>query len=69
MEKSVTNIIKNIIAYKDYFEEKDGNGEEKKENEIHQQSQKSELSLLFSGGLDSTLLALLCSKILPEGAM
>jgi len=68
LEQSVTNIIKNIIAYKDYFEKKEVL-EEMKENELQKQSQKSELSLLFSGGLDSTLLALLCSKILPEGAM
>jgi len=66
LEQSLTNILKNIIAYKDYFER--NSVEEKKENEIQQSSQKSELSILFSGGLDSTLLALLCSKILPEGA-
>lgn len=77
LRKSLTNILRNIIAYKTYFEEKDPDyvaSEEEKKEEGKQdenttdQKTNSQLAILFSGGLDSTLLALLCSQILPKGA-
>lgn len=67
LRKSLTNILQNIIAYKPFFE---GHHEEEKKDEIEQgvKTKEPQLAILFSGGLDSTLLALLCSQILPEGS-
>ena len=71
LRNSLTNILKNIILYKPFFEKhlkETDTFEEKKEEDQNHHEVKSELAILFSGGLDSTLLALLCSQILPENA-
>ena len=71
LRNSLTNLLKNIIPYKSFFENQIKEQkifEEKKEDQHDEGKNDAELAILFSGGLDSTLLALLCSQILPEHA-
>ena len=85
LRESLLNILRNIIAYKPFFEKEAvekgipkeeeksdeksivNNGSDKNEIE-NQKTADSSLAILFSGGLDSALLALICTQILPEGA-
>ena len=85
LRESLVNILRNIIAYKAFFEkEASEKGIPKEEEKIddksivnnendtdkveNQNTADSSLAILFSGGLDSALLALICTQILPEGA-
>jgi len=66
IQASIKNLLQNIISYKPYF--KDHKNEIIPEvNQDNNNMTNSQVAILFSGGLDSALIALISSMILPEG--
>jgi asparagine synthetase B (glutamine-hydrolysing) len=67
LQKSIKNLLQNIIGYKSFFLDNKQELNLLAENLENEKVTKSDLSILFSGGLDSALIALISSMVVPEG--
>ncbi|EGR31175.1 hypothetical protein IMG5_116460 [Ichthyophthirius multifiliis] len=67
IQQSVKEHIENIIEYKYFFKDNKLQGEQQFSNQINSQSTftDSKIAVLFSGGLDSTILTYFLDKLLP----
>lgn len=65
--KSVKRLLKNIIDYKKYFDNKHiiNNHDASLDNIKNESYSDSKIAVMFSGGIDSTLIAHLVNILLP----